>query len=122
VPARLATVLVAVALLAGGLVACRVEACCTPPPASIAPASPVEGVVLTVDSGGLADVRSFELRTASGATLRFKIGTLESPTAFPLGHLGEHQATAEPIRVFFRTEGETLVAYRLEDASVPSPT
>ena len=33
------------------------------------------------------------------------------------GHLVEHSATAQPVRVWFRTEGGVDLAIRLEDAS-----
>ncbi|HSL97303.1 MAG TPA: hypothetical protein VK831_01905, partial [Candidatus Deferrimicrobiaceae bacterium] len=97
-------------------------AACTPtatvPPAGETPAqtSPVTGVVIAVDSAGLADVRSFTLRTDSGFAYQFEIGALENATEFPLGHLGEHLATSEPVRVWFRDDAQGRVAYRIEDA------
>jgi hypothetical protein len=97
-----------------GLVACTASP--SPSPSTIYPTSPVEGVVLTVDAAGLVDVRGFTLRTAAGQTLTFKLGTLENATEFAPGHLGEHQATAAPIRVSFRVVDGVLVVYRLEDA------
>lgn len=80
------------------------------------PASPVEGVVISVDSAGLGDVRGFELRTGEGRVLAFSIGSLENGAEFPPGHLAEHVATSQPVRVSFRTSGDDLVAYRIEDA------
>jgi hypothetical protein len=86
------------------------------------PASPVDGVVLTIDSSGLSEVHGFTLRTASGVVLTFSLGTLENPTQFPPGHLAEHQANALPVRAYFvpGSAGQ-LVVYRLEDAPRPSP-
>jgi hypothetical protein len=78
--------------------------------------SPVVGVVIAVDSAGLADVRSFTLRTGGGWAFEFKVGQLENGAEFPPGHLGEHLASSEPIRVWFREEGGGRVAYRIEDA------
>jgi hypothetical protein len=84
---------------------------------STIPSSPIEGVVVSIDSAGLTDVTGFSLRTPDGRTYMFKMGQLENGTEFPPGHLAEHRANAEPIRVTFRVEGGTLVAVRLEDAS-----
>jgi hypothetical protein len=75
------------------------------------------GVVVGVDAAGLTDVRGFTLRTNDGTTVVFKIGNLENGAEFPPGHLVEHQATAQPVRVWFRTEGGARVAVRIEDAA-----
>ncbi|NJD28448.1 MAG: hypothetical protein FIA92_09135 [Chloroflexi bacterium] len=79
--------------------------------------SPVAGVIVAVDSAGLSDVRSFTLRTDSGFAFEFQVGPLENATEFPLGHLGEHLASSEPVRVWFREEGGARVVYRIEDAA-----
>jgi uncharacterized protein (DUF2141 family) len=73
------------------------------------------GVVVRIDTSGLARVRSFTLRTDDGRVLTFQIGDLENGQQFPPGHLAEHQATAQKVRVWYRAEGGDLVAYRLED-------
>lgn len=75
----------------------------------------VVGVVVGVDSSGLADVRGFTLRRAGGETLVFRLGELENGDQFPPGHLAEHQATAAPVRVWYRMEGDERFAVRLED-------
>jgi hypothetical protein len=74
------------------------------------------GIVTSIESEGLADVREFTLRTAGGQELAFRIGVLENGAEFPPGHLSEHQSLATLVRVWYRTEGEALVAFRLEDA------
>jgi hypothetical protein len=74
------------------------------------------GIVVGLDSAGLTDVRGFTLRTDDGRDLVFRIGTLENGAEFPPGHLGEHQAFATRIRVWYRSVGDLLVAFRLEDA------
>lgn len=79
----------------------------------------VVGVIVGVDSEGLDRVRGFTLRTTDGASDTFAIGTLENGTVFPPGHLVEHQATAEPVRVWYLVDGSTKVAIRLEDAPQP---
>lgn len=74
------------------------------------------GVIVGVNSEGLDKVRGFSLRTGDGTTIAFSVGTLENGAAFPPGHLVEHQATAQPVRVWYRTEGGTRTAIRIEDA------
>ena len=74
------------------------------------------GIVSSIDSEGLTNVRGFTLLTPDGRELEFAIGTLEYGAQFPPGHLAEHQALASPIRVWYRTEGGSLVAFRLEDS------
>jgi hypothetical protein len=80
-------------------------------------ASSVNGVVVGVDSEGLDRVRGFTVRTQDGTTVEFTVGDLENGAAFPPGHLVEHQATAQAVRVWFVMEGEAKVAIRIEDAS-----
>ncbi len=80
------------------------------------PQSPVAGVVMSIDSQGLAKVRGFTLRTRSGVELKFVIGLLDNGADFPPGHLAEHQATLQPILVWFKVEDGKLVVYHLEDA------
>ncbi|MEJ7748158.1 MAG: hypothetical protein WKF56_02580 [Candidatus Limnocylindrales bacterium] len=75
----------------------------------------VVGVVQAIDSGGLADVRSFTLRTSDGRSLEFSLTNLAGGAGFPAGHLAEHQATSDPVRVWYRSNGGTLEAIRLED-------
>lgn len=75
------------------------------------------GVIVAVDSAGLGDVRGFTLRTIDGSLHEFELDALENPTEFPPGHLAEHQATAEPVRVFYRVDDGRALAFRLEDAA-----
>jgi hypothetical protein len=75
------------------------------------------GVVVAVKSAGLDRVSSFALRTTDQGTLEFTLGALENGAEFPPGHLVEHQATAQPVRVWYRTENGAKVAIRLEDAT-----
>ncbi len=77
------------------------------------------GLVVDVDSAGLTDVRGFTLRTDDGRETTYRIGRLENGTDFPPGHLVEHLATAERVRVFYREESGERVAFRLEDAPGP---
>jgi hypothetical protein len=113
-------VLIAVILLVAWFAFWMVVRTCACTPLPNFPPSPVEGIVVSVDSAGLGQVRGFDLRSDAGTT-HFQMGTLENPTDFPPGHLAEHQATSSPVRVYFRVEGGGTVAlvYRLEDAILP---
>jgi hypothetical protein len=85
----------------------------TPPP----DAQQLVGVIVGVDAASLTDVRGFTLRTTDGGTVAFKLGALENGSQFPPGHLVEHQATAQPVRVWYLTDVSGKVAIRLEDAT-----
>jgi len=75
------------------------------------------GVIVGVDAQDLADVRAFTLRRGDDSELvEFDLRELRNGTAFPPGHLAEHQVTAEPVRVFYRDDGGTLFALWVDDA------
>jgi hypothetical protein len=80
------------------------------------------GVVIAVESVSLTDVQAFTIRTADGRTIVFRVGVLENGADFPPGHLGEHQATAAPIRVTYRDDSGEHVAIRLDDAPAVAPS
>ena len=106
---------IVVVLVAAG---CQQLVTGSPPPPTPGITSPVEGVVFSVDTAGLGEVRGFTLRpTNSPFSFSFGLGTLENPTEFPPSHLAEHQATSQPVRVYFRTENGIHTVYRLEDAA-----
>jgi hypothetical protein len=85
--------------------------------------STAEGIVTQVTSSGTLAVASFQLRTDDGATLTFTLGDLDlSPPGFNGPHLYVHRATLQPIIVTYRTDGSTLLAVRLVDAPVASPS
>ncbi len=77
----------------------------------------VDGVIVAVDGSGLADIRGFTLRRPGGETLEFVLGELENGDEFPPGHLAEHQATAQPVVVYYRMEGNERFAVRIDDAA-----
>ena len=89
------------------------------PGASVPASSPVEGVVVAVESEGLGQVEGFVLRLQDSSTITFTLGPLENASEFSPSHVTEHFATSEPIRVYFRLENDSPVAYRLEDAPPP---
>ena len=74
------------------------------------------GVVVAVDAVSLSDVRGFTLRRPGGELVEFSLRELENGTQFAPGHLAEHQAIADPIRVIFRSADDQRLALRLEDA------
>ena len=84
-----------------------------PPPATTL----VVGVVVAVDSAGLTEVRGLHApRRRRPDARRSTCGALENGAEFPPGHLVEHQATAQPVRVWYRDARAGRVAIRLEDA------
>jgi hypothetical protein len=76
----------------------------------------VDGVVIQVESAGLASVSGFTLRANDGRLLRFGLLEQRNATQFAPGHLPEHVATSAPIRVWYRDAGGALEALWLEDA------
>lgn len=105
----LGTLLIVAVIGFGGAFAPRA----TEPPL---PASPIEGVVVSVDVLSLTEVLSFQIRTRDGNVFELPLGTLENATEFSPSHLAEHRATSVPIRAFYRLENNIPVVYRLEDA------
>jgi len=112
---RLPAIITLVAVLGLGVFA-AIDAPSAAPIASPGLDSPVEGVVTAIDSAGLGQVSEFTLRLADASFVTFTVGTLEKAAGFPPGHLAEHQATSQQVRVYFRVQDGHPVAYRLEDA------
>jgi len=112
---RLFALVFVVALAATAFVAILLNGGTDGPDGSASGAS-VIGVVVGVQSEGLDRVRGLTVRTQDGATIAFTVGDLENGAAFPPGHLVEHQATAQPVRVWYVVEGQANVAIRIEDA------
>ena len=75
----------------------------------------IVGVIVGVDSAGLDKVSGFTLRTGAGESLTFDLRALENGAQFPPGHLVEHQATGQPVRVWYRSGNGVRLAIRLED-------
>ena len=113
--------IVAIPILLVASLAAPKSTCACSPTAPAVPQSPVQGVVVAVDSSGLGKVAGFTVRITDGSTIDFQLGALQNPTEFPPGHIAEHLASSQPVRVFFSAELNGLVVYRLEDAS-PTPT
>lgn len=116
IPTRLAGAFTLVVAVGVAIAACGSAQSPTVAPVGSMPPSPVDGVVVHVDSAGLADVKGFDLRLTDGTILAFTLGPLENGAQFAPGHLSEHQATASPVRVSYRLVNGGPLVYRLEDA------
>jgi hypothetical protein len=90
-----------------------------PPPSGTSQAT---GVIVAVDSAGLDDVRGLTLRTDRGDLLEFSLERLQNGDEFPPGHLVEHQATAEPVRIRYVEREGIRLALRIDDATVAPPS
>jgi len=75
------------------------------------------GIVTSVTSTSLVQVDGFTLRTPDGRTLTFSTRDLPyRDDGFPVQHLREHQALAQPVMVTYRvTDGRNDVV-KLQDA------
>jgi hypothetical protein len=113
-------VIAGIAILGGAYLARPAPLCACSPTAPPIPPSPVDGVVVFVDSSGLTAVRGFSVRLADGTTVHLEMGVLENAAEFSPSHLTEHMATGEPIRAFYRFLNEVPYVYRLEDAPIPA--
>jgi hypothetical protein len=87
-------------------------------PAVPSGAATAVGVITHLDQRSLNVVTGLTLRTTDGQTLDFVVGPLDNQAEVPPGHLAAHQATAAPVRVWYRMQGSQRVAYRIEDAIV----
>lgn len=71
------------------------------------------GVVVDVESEGLNEVTSFELRSEGQI---YEIFILEEVDyGFPLGHLNEHRVSGDPVEVETEERDGQLYAHAIED-------
>jgi hypothetical protein len=89
-----------------------VVAACSPG-AESSDARSVTGVVVDVESTGLNEVTSFELRADDATTTIYIDEDVEY--GFPLGHLNAHMTSAEPVRVETDDRDGRLYAQSIED-------
>ena len=75
------------------------------------------GIVTNVTSASLVEVDGFQLRTSDGRIVTFDTKDLPyRDDGFPVQHLREHQAMAQPVMVTYRvTDGRNDVV-KLQDA------
>jgi hypothetical protein len=88
-----------------------VAGCSADPGASESPT--LTGVVTDIESTGLNEVTSFELRH-NDATTTIYIDE-EVDYGFPLGHLSAHMSGAEPVRVEAHERDGKLYASSIDD-------
>jgi hypothetical protein len=85
------------------------------PGTPVAVRSPVSGRLIKLEAEGLTKVKGFTMRLDDGNEVSFTMGPLENAADFAPGHLAEHMASTQAVRVFYRDEGGAHVVYRLED-------
>ena len=78
------------------------------------PPRELTGVILTIDSEGLGEVNSFELKEGDESYRIFIDPDIDY--AFNLGHLNEHLASGQPVHVELDRRGGRLYAQSIADA------
>ena len=76
----------------------------------------VQGVILEVEAASITEVASFTLLGDDGEVFEFGIApdaARDLAEGFLPGHLRGHALAAQEVTVFFREEGDTLLALRL---------
>ena len=79
-----------------------------------APPEEITGVIVDINSAGLDDVRSFELKAGDDHYEIFI--DPERDYGFPLSHLNEHRMTGDPVRVDLEDRDGDLYALAIDDA------
>ncbi len=74
----------------------------------------LEGVVINVESSGLNEVTSFDLRHDDEETTVYIIE--DHDYGFPLGHLNEHLSSGDPVIVTGEVRDGRVYAESIEDA------
>ena len=75
--------------------------------------SEVEGLVTGVEARSVVEVERFTIEDADGTVFIF---TTEGFIGFTTSHFREHMMLAEPVRVRYREDGDTLIAEFIQDA------
>ena len=76
--------------------------------------SEVEGLVTSVEERSVVEVERFTIEDEEGSVFTF---TTEGFIGFTASHFREHMMLAEPVRVRYRKDGDTLIAELIEDAA-----
>ena len=76
--------------------------------------SEVDGLVTDVEARSVVEVERFTIEDEDGNVFTF---TTEGFIGFTTSHFREHMMLAEPIRVRYRKDGDTLIAAFVEDAA-----
>lgn len=74
------------------------------------------GLVTDVRQSSLTSVEGFRLRTVDDRVVEFSTRTTRFDVAFPVQHLGEHLALAQPITVTYRVIDGRNEVVKLADA------
>jgi hypothetical protein len=74
------------------------------------------GLVTSVDRPSLTAMDGFVLRTPDGRSVEFSTRTTRFDLAFPVQHLDEHMALAEPITVTYKVVAGRNEVVKLADA------
>ena len=72
----------------------------------------VRGVVTDVAAASITKVQHFDVRSAEGQVVRFRV---EGEVGMTPGHVREHMVRGEPVTVTFRDSGEGPIALLVED-------
>jgi hypothetical protein len=82
-------------------------------------AKPITGVIVTVESRSLDDVRGFTLRSG-GKECEISIDP-ERDYGFPLSHLNAHKVGADPVEVEVEERDGELIATSIADVTTEAP-
>jgi hypothetical protein len=74
------------------------------------------GLVTDIRQPSLTSVEGFDLRTSDGRIVEFSTLTTRFDLAFPVQHLGEHMALAQPITVTYKLVDDRNEVVKLADA------
>jgi hypothetical protein len=72
----------------------------------------VRGVVTAVVARDIGHAESMTVRAPDGREWRFRVDDAVDMTP---GHLREHMTFGQPVTVYYRREGDALVAWRVTD-------
>ena len=72
----------------------------------------VHGVVTDVQSRSLTEVATFSVQDSTGRLWSFET---DGPINFTPSHIREHALMGQPVTVYYRAEGERLLAQRITD-------
>jgi hypothetical protein len=78
------------------------------------------GLVTAIRQPSLTTVEGFDLLTGDGRTVRFSTLDTRFDAVFPVQHIGEHMALAQPITVTYKVVDGRNEVVKLADAE-PSP-
>ena len=76
--------------------------------------SEAEGLVTGVEPRSAVEVERFTIEDEEGRVFTF---TTEGFIGFTTSHFREHMMLAEPVRVRYKKDGDTLIAAFIEDAA-----